>query len=199
MEQQEMSIVDLKGTCQLKTGEESDEEFCSDDDTGDDIAGHDTTADTAASKMSSEDRWMQRYNELKLFNKVNGNCNVSNKSSDHPALRNWVKNQRQQYRKGLLSDDRTQLLAKLGFIWSLKDNNEVLWNQRLVELKQFKSANGNCNVTTGSSDHPALGNWIKYQRQQNRKGLLSDDRMRLLTELGFVWSSKKDKDALQQC
>ena len=72
-------------------------------------------------KGDKESKWEKRFNELKQFNAANGNFTVPKKSLTHKELRRWVAYNRERYRKGLLSDDRTQLLNDLGFTWSSND------------------------------------------------------------------------------
>merc|ERR1712194_764747 len=132
--------TEVEGIGQLiSSGEEPDDDFSSDGNTNDDLTGYDTTMvynevslddcasehmKTKASNMSLGDRWMERYNELKQFNRANGNCDVPTKPT---GLGSWVHYQRARYKKGLLSDDRMQLLNDLGFTWSVADRNEEIW------------------------------------------------------------------------
>ena len=36
--------------------------------------------------------------------------------------------------------------------------------------------------------HPDLGRWVSQQRQNHKKGTLSEERIRQLEEIGFEWS-----------
>ena len=62
-------------------------------------------------------RWMERYTELEQYKNSEGHCNIPQRSTEHPALANWVKRQRRSYREGKLSDDRVQHLEDIGFEW----------------------------------------------------------------------------------
>ena len=63
-------------------------------------------------------------------------------------LDQWAVRQRYLYRsKSLdttLSEERINLLNSLGFQWSTR--YEELWDQRIVELKEFKQKHGHCMV-----------------------------------------------------
>lgn len=61
------------------------------------------------------------------------------------------------------------------------------WDALLGQLKAFKERLGHCNVETGWEENPPLGSWVSAQRTRRTKGLLSDDRIRRLDELGFIW------------
>lgn len=69
---------------------------------------------------------------------------------------------------------------------------EGIWMERYYELKQFKTANGDCSVPTSHT----LANWVKYQRRQYRKGQLSFDRVQHLKDLDFSFFLKGDKEAM---
>jgi len=179
------------------SGEESD------DDTDDDGIGldtdmvdHEKSVDEAVSESlktmshsaALDARWMERYNELKQYKSANGDCNVPSRSSEHPKLAIWVRRQRSQYKKGGISDDRVQRLNGIEFPWSPLDQHEVLWEQCFNELKQYKSANGDCNVPSRSSEYSKLARWVKFQRSQYKKGRVSDNRIQCLNNIGFAWS-----------
>jgi len=65
---------------------------------------------------------------------------------------------------------------------------DAIWEQRLGELKQYKSAVGHCNVPLRSLEHPELGNFVSWQRRQYKNGCLTDDRIERLNDIGFEWS-----------
>jgi len=135
-----------------------------------------------------EARWMERYNELREYKLAHGHCNVPRSSSEHSKLAGWVSTQRKQYKKDSLANNRVQFLNDVGFVWSFEDQNEIAWELRLNELKEYRSANGHCNVPASCVEHPALANWVKYQRARYREGCISDDRVELLNDVGFEWS-----------
>ena len=74
---------------------------------------------------------------------------------------------------------------------------ERAWNDRYDELDVYKNKHGNCLVPTVYPKNQALGTWVANQRAQyrlRREGKqtpLTEDRIKLLDEVGFVWSVKK--------
>ena len=74
--------------------------------------------------------WAEKLNELKYFNKANGDCNVPSTYPINPQLATWVKCQRRQYK--LLGDGKTSNmileriveLEKIGFVWEVRKNWE---------------------------------------------------------------------------
>ena len=109
---------------------------------------------------------------------------------------------------GRLTDDRIQRLESLGFVWSLRDD----WQKHYDELKEYKSLHGHCNVPARYPQNRRLGIWVSAQRQQfkilqqqhvsaqqaqdpvvatakqRRSAPLTQERIQLLNELGFVWT-----------
>ncbi len=61
------------------------------------------------------------------------------------------------------------------------------WDVWIGQLKVFKERFGHCNVEIGWEENPQLGLWASAQRTRRTRGLLSDDRIRRLDELGFIW------------
>ena len=70
---------------------------------------------------------------------------------------------------------------------------ERAWNDRYDELDVYKNKHGNCLVPQRYSKNKALGRWVNKQRTQyrlRREGKqtpLTEDRIKLLDEVGFVW------------
>jgi hypothetical protein len=56
--------------------------------------------------------------------------------------------------------------------------------QRLVN---YKKDYGDCDVPSGWQEDPQLGSWVVRQRYLKSKGLLKDERMRKLEEVGMRW------------
>ena len=72
-----------------------------------------------------------------------------------------------------------------------------VWGERLQELCDFRAKFGHCLVPHNWSGNTALAQWVKRQRyqhklkQEGRHSTLSDERLALLEEMGFVWDSHK--------
>jgi len=148
--------------------------------------------------------WMEKYEELLDFRLNNGHCLVPNQYPANPSLAEWVKRQRYQYKlKGMgkhssMSDDRVVALEKLGFVWN---SHDAVWEERLKELKQYKSIFGNTNVPSKYEPNPQLAIWIKRQRRQykflteGKPSTMTPYRVGKLREINFSWSGRKPKIA----
>jgi hypothetical protein len=146
--------------------------------------------------------WMEKYEELLDFRLSNGHCLVPNQYPTNPSLAEWVKRQRYQYKlKGMgkhssMSDDRVIALEKLGFVWN---SHDAVWEERLKELKHYKSIYGNTNVPSKYEPNPQLAIWIKRQRRQykflmeGKSSTMTPHRVQKLKEINFSWSGRKPK------
>lgn len=72
---------------------------------------------------------------------------------------------------------------------------ESQWLERYEELLAFKKKCGHCRVPHTFADNPSLARWVKRQRyqyklrQEGRKSNMTDERIRDLEKVGFVWDS----------
>mgnify|MGYP001592065932 CR=1 FL=1 len=71
-------------------------------------------------------------------------------------------------------------------MWDIRD---TAWEERYSELVQFKSKTGHCIVPQQWSENPGLGHWVLIQRQFRKKGVLSEERIRRLNDIWFVWDT----------
>eukprot|EP00985_Skeletonema_marinoi_P018263 scaffold10166_cov127-Skeletonema_marinoi.AAC.7 len=68
------------------------------------------------------------------------------------------------------------------------------WTQRYNELLEFKRIEGHCRVPHGYPPNKKLSWWVMNQRAQHtqrqtgKSNWLTDERIKLLEDIGFVWS-----------
>lgn len=70
--------------------------------------------------LEKNNSFYDRYEELKLFKKKHGHCNVKTTDS---GLGFWVKMIRKAYKEGTLTEAKIQLLEKLDFIFEIQKIN----------------------------------------------------------------------------
>jgi len=99
-------------------------------------------------------------------------------------LARWVMTQRQMYRKGKLSEDRIGRLEAIGFIWCRQEHT---WNEMYQRLIKYREAHGDCEVPSEWKENPQLGSWVVKQGYWGKKGLLKEDRIKKLDEVGVWW------------
>ena len=102
------------------------------------------------------------------------------------------------YRKrGKLSEERIRRLDELGFVWdgaleaSLKKSQET-WESKYAALVEYQRTHGHCRVPSDAKEHDSLGMWVSTMRAYRKQGKLSEERIRRLDELGFVWVAKRN-------
>ncbi len=140
--------------------------------------------------------WELRFNSLKEFFNQHGHSRYK-KSDGDETLYHWVLLQRMDYKKGKLNEDKIQRLNGLNFIWDAKSlafsgrPDEERWNSMYEKLKQFKNQNGHCLVPQLFADDKSFGRWVNDQRNNKKKGKLSEAREKLLDELDFIWDIKE--------
>ena len=140
-------------------------------------------------------QWEKRYKELIQVYLNTGRSAVHHADASEKGLARWIKRQRAQYKlrqegkPSSMTDERIQKLNLINFVW---DSHNTVWEDRVLELEDFRVKHGHCNVT--SSNYPTGGtlvSWVKSQRRQYRmmkegkKSNLSPRRICQLESLGF--------------
>lgn len=130
-----------------------------------------------------DDRWVNRFCELRDFWKKHGHCLVPIKGAHASTLGNWVGTQRQY--SNALAGFKRRWLATLGFVWNVL---EALWQQLFAELVAFKKEHGHLRppVAYGAT----LFNWVNRLRRDQKK--LSPAQRSQLQKIGFVWTPFED-------
>ena len=72
-----------------------------------------------------------------------------------------------------------------------KMRKERAWNDLHSQLLEYKAEHKNCLVPSVYSKNKALGTWVANQRallrSEGEKSQLTKERIKLLSEAGFVW------------
>lgn len=131
-------------------------------------------------------RWHDRFESWKRFKEENGHGNVPHVHAQDPALGKWVNWQRTSNSMGTISDEHKQLLDDAGFLWNLK----IPWKDQFEKWKRYKQKHGHGNVPNSYAKDVSLGRWVATQRTTYRKGILSDERKKLLDDAGFLWTGR---------
>lgn len=144
-----------------------------------------------------QDRWDDRFEELKSFVRKHGHCHVPTRLEASPSLARCCKRQRYQYKlkrtgeHSTLTEEREQKLNDLNFVWDVHSSS---WEERFMELVAFKMKYGHANVPRSKGK---LGSWVKSQRRQHslylrgEKSHLTPGRVAKMNSLGFEWIGSK--------
>ena len=124
------------------------------------------------------------------FKKREGHCCVpQNHFEGNFNLGVWVAGKRtrkNRKNKNLVTLDEIRQLDKLGFVWDTKNDK---WEEGFAALKRFYKREGHCRVIIGYSEfNYSLGNWVDAQRQKRKRSQLTEDQIKRLDDLGFIWN-----------
>ncbi len=128
----------------------------------------------------TERQFRIRLKELEIFKEKYGHCMVPEKWDENVALGAWVSNLRTLYKKRMMKQQQRQLqLQHAGE--KVKDNNDVAESKNGNQSTQRR----NRRILLKSSSHH-----LRKKRQRlPRFSHLDENRIQVLEEMGFVWSS----------
>ncbi|GFH61929.1 hypothetical protein CTEN210_18405 [Chaetoceros tenuissimus] len=136
-------------------------------------------------KVSKENTWSDKFEQLEQYKSKYGDCNVLYDDENKP-LANWVYKQRSQYKHFKLSNEKIARLNSIGFNWTVSDK----WQDKIEALKKYTFKHGDCKLPAKHDGNQSLPN------QNMLKGhftLLTKERMELLDSTGFVSSMRQPK------
>ena len=142
--------------------------------------------------------WEEMFRKLEAYKSEFGHCLVQRKEG---SLGIWVNRQRALYRQKELDEHKVKELNSIGFVWQVRQprkyktisscklptKNDIKFDMMVEKLKAFKQVNGHCCVPQRYAEDPALGRWVKTKRNHKKRGLLSEQKVSRLDEIGFEW------------
>jgi len=133
-------------------------------------------------------QWQENYLHLVEFKKKNGHCRVNKRT--YKALGEWVEVQRVSYRRGSLSEDQIRKLNAIGFEWEEERCwQDISFLDHYLLLVESKNKNDHCRVKYKNN----LRQWENSLREAYKRGTLSEDQIRRLNDIGFVWHPMQQK------
>ncbi len=136
---------------------------------------------------ASTHRWLSQYLKLEEWLEQHGNKMPVGKQS---YLSTWVATQKAFRLRDKLSLERIRLLNRLNFPWtSQREILEQQWHEKFDQFKKWHHRHGNAIPPIQA---PVLGLWILQQRRKRCKGKLSQEKIRLLDALNFVWDYRQE-------
>ncbi len=134
---------------------------------------------------NSTDKWEFWFGLLQRFLDNNGHVNVLRgyKTPKGDKLGFWVLNQRGSYFRGILPKERQRTLETLpGWVWAPRQD---WWSKAYYHLLEYVAAEKHALVPQDYKTHSGLtlGAWVNSQRTKFKKGLLTEERKKLLEKL----------------
>lgn len=107
-------------------------------------------------------------------------------TSDGYKLGKWQVRQKESYSKKNLSLDRVKRLKDIGFVWNKHDEQFEKGFQKTLD---FKKQHGNPNAPLNYKTHDgySLGPWQSAQSIKYYKKKISQERIKRLEKIGFIW------------
>ena len=121
----------------------------------------------------TERQFQLRLKELQLFKERYGHCLVPKEWEENMALGSWVSNLRSLYKRRSIHNCA---------------NNDDVTNENNESGKQKKKSSRRKNILLQSQQQKKI-----RERRSQRFSHLNDERIKLLEEMGFVWSSTDHK------
>ena len=137
-------------------------------------------------------RWEVGYEYARRYYDEYGNIDViaGYMTDDGFALGQWILMQRNKYKNGKLSAAQIKKLEALNIVWDIYEARWIIGYKYMCEYKQLYS-NTMPLSDYMTDDGFALGVWAANQRSKRRSGSLSDERIKQLEAIGFIWEPNK--------
>ena len=140
-------------------------------------------------------KWEQGYAAAAQYYADNGDLCVpiAYVTNDGLRLGSWIRNQKQAYTAGTMTQDKISRLEAIGMQWS-QNNYEQQWNAAYKAAKRYFEATGNLNVPIGyvTTEGIALGKWVARQQYawkcpEKSNSKLTPQRIAMLDAIGMQW------------
>ena len=161
--------------------------------------------------------WKKMYEYAKIYYEYYGNLEVpdrfiTNDGYTHDEngkikLGIWITTQRTRDRQGILTKERIDALEEIGMRFENK-NCVLTWEEMYNYAKTYYKHHGNLHINLhfktsngyemDNCGEITLGFWINTQRQNYRKGKLTQSQVILLESIGMIWSVKKNQKEISE-
>ncbi|MCD7809773.1 MAG: Helicase associated domain protein, partial [Erysipelotrichaceae bacterium] len=131
-------------------------------------------------QSSKEYRWQQKYNLVKQHYQQYHDFNMDDKS-----LNLWIKQQVNNYKLNLLTNNQKVLLDSINIQEYIENN----WNNYYLKAKDYYESYHDLNILSSyvCEDGTRLGQWLFRQRQLYRENKLTKDKIEKLNDIHIVW------------
>jgi hypothetical protein len=149
-------------------------------------------------KEQNDEQFEKGFQETLRFKANEGkgdpNAKYTYKTDEGYRLGTWQGNQKQNYKKGILSLDKIRRLEEIGFTWERFEEQFEKGFQETLDYKA-NAGNGDPNAPTNyrSVEGFRLGTWQSTLKYLCKKKRLPSDRIVRLEEIGFKWEVKDEQ------
>ncbi len=144
-------------------------------------------------KKTPQEQWNNAYLLAKDYYDANGNLDIDEKykTKDGFELGSWLTTQRNVYKRGKLSPEKTKKLEEIGISFANKLSEEN-WLNAYTLAKTYYTNKGNLNIIKEykTEDGFELGVWLANQKAKYRQGKLKEEYVHKLEDIGIKWYTK---------
>ena len=151
---------------------------------------HGTLIRIGSNPIELDRHWDKMFHRLQGYEKKHGDFLVPVKYAEDPQLGQWLRRQRDLFRKGTIRKDRKQKLESIGVDLECHKQlrNDIPWNKKYDELQNYYHQHGNYLVPEKYEENPRLASWVSVQRSKWRQNVLSRERKAKLDAINFQWT-----------
>ncbi len=135
-----------------------------------------------------EFQWERKFQVAQKYFQEHGNLEVPTRyeTSDGTHLGVWIQSVRRDYRSGRLDRAKIQRLEAVGMVW---DVEQAHWERQYQAARAYRQEHGNLEIPSQheTMDGLKLGQWLKRMRRDYKKGVLDEDAIRRLEDIGITW------------
>ncbi|MCD7833556.1 MAG: Helicase associated domain protein [Lachnospiraceae bacterium] len=141
------------------------------------------------------DSWESRLELVKNWYRENGTLAIpQNTVVDGVWIGKWLITQKKALEEGKLSQKQAEQLSALPL--DSMASASAHWNEMYRDAKEYSVNRGSIAKVPRGYRGRSGGNlnvWVLNQRRTRRAGKLSEEKIRLLDEIGFVWEPKENQ------
>lgn len=153
-------------------------------------------------ETKNEAKWKKKFALAKEFYLKHHHLNITSryiikeKNGEIIYLGWWLSNHRVSYKNGTLSEEKKELLESIGMRW---DPLDAEWDENYELAKSYYLEHENLKIPFNYTVKNVIGQivrlgaWISRQRIKFKEGRLDDEKIKLLEEIGMIWSVRKNR------
>ncbi len=152
------------------------------------------TASIHRNKFSFEEK-IEYLKELKEKGKKVSETKKRDKAEDKTPIGEWVSQWRKDYKKGKLTEEEIKKIAELGIDLEVQRRQTSIAEKikYFEKLKEKEEDLSKIKERDKTEDGTPIGEWIKNLRKDYKKGKLTEEEIKQITELGIVLEPQKGK------
>ena len=144
-------------------------------------------------QASLSSSWNHYFSEASIYYAEHGSLNIPKRYTTPAGLSlgEWLTTQRRVRAgqiPGNLTEQQIARLDSIGMEWG--NRNDAAWERGLEEARKFREQFGDLQVPAKykTKDSYPLGKWINNARKRRNDGMLTEERIRQLDQMGMIWS-----------